>query len=221
MSEHSSEVSNGDRLPVPDRGYLAARRAYKRAERRAKNPLYLSLRSLAFTVMIALFAALASVALVFALRGQSSLSSSEPVIEVFDAAQALAALASATETSEAASAPIAEMQIVLAAGTPVSLQLAGPAIPTVVITNTPVPLALGLRVAVFDVGNQELNIRNIPSLTDSQVLFRAPAGREFDIIGGPQQADGFTWWQLRDTNPQFQVEGWAVANYLQTVSVGT
>ena len=48
------------------------------------------------------------------------------------------------------------------------------------------------------------------------MLFRAPKGTQFDIIGGPQEADGFTWWQVND--PLFQVQGWAVANYLQTNS---
>ena len=58
-------------------------------------------------------------------------------------------------------------------------------------------------------------MRNIPSLAESQVLFRAAAGAIFDVIGGPQEADGFTWWRLHD--PRFSVEGWAVANYLQTI----
>jgi len=77
-------------------------------------------------------------------------------------------------------------------------------------------LSVGVQAAVFGVGNDKLNIRNRPSLSDSQVLFRENEGKRFDIIGGPQAADGYTWWQVRD--PQFQVTGWAVANYLRTIS---
>lgn len=107
----------------------------------------------------------------------------------------------------------------MAAETPQSLILEGPAIPTVIITNTPVPLRVGLQAAVYGVGNDKLNIRNSPSLTESQVLFREDAGKRIEIIGGPHEADGFTWWQVRD--PQFQVQGWAVARYLRAVAEDT
>ena len=112
-------------------------------------------------------------------------------------------------------------KVILARETPASIVLTGPAVPTVIITNTPVPLAVGLQAVVHNVGNDELNVRNVPSLRQSDVLFRAPSGTVFNIIGGPQQADGYSWWQLHD--PQFEVIGWAVANYLQTVpeSIGT
>ena len=56
----------------------------------------------------------------------------------------------------------------------------------------------------------------VPGLTGSKILFRSPEGSLFDIIGGPQEADGFSWWHVRDA--QFQLEGWAVANYLQVTS---
>ena len=69
---------------------------------------------------------------------------------------------------------------------------------------------------MYGVGNDKLNIRNIPSLVGSQVLFREDEGKRFEIIGGPQEADGYTWWQLRD--PQLQAQGWAVAIYLRTVT---
>ena len=107
----------------------------------------------------------------------------------------------------------AGVQIVIAAQTPESLQIEGPILPTVVITLTPVPLSVGASVEVAGVGDQELNIRNLPGLIDSIILFRAPEGTSFEVIGGPEQAGGFTWWKIRDSD--FQVEGWAAANYLQ------
>jgi hypothetical protein len=71
-------------------------------------------------------------------------------------------------------------------------------------------------VVVVEVGDQELNVRNIPGVTESQIIFRSPEGTEFSIVDGPQQADGFTWWQIQDlTSAQ---RGWAVANYLSVIS---
>ena len=204
---------------TPDEGYraaraqFAARRAYKRAIRRARNPLYLSWRSLAGLVILVVVAGAATLALVFALRAEPASTGLAPIIQVVessidyaDADQALAPEATAG----------AEVLVILAAETPENLILEGPAIPTVIITNTPVPLRVGVKAAVFGVGNDKLNIRNRPSLSDSQVLFRENEGKRFEIIGGPQEADGYTWWQLRD--PQFQVEGWAVADYLRTIA---
>ena len=39
-------------------------------------------------------------------------------------------------------------------------------------------------------------------------------GEQFVVIAGPESADGFVWWQLRDPNDPFHV-GWMVADYLQ------
>ena len=74
-------------------------------------------------------------------------------------------------------------------------------------------LAVGMPVRVVKVGEQELNIRSQPGLADSQILFRAAAGAKFQIIGGPHDADGFAWWHVQDA--VFQLDGWAVADYLQ------
>ncbi len=195
------------------RQQFAARRAYKRALRRARNPLYLSLRSLILLVLLVVLSSAMTLLLIFALRRQPATAPATPMIKVV-AASPVAAIAE--EAPAPAATAIAEVQIILAAETPANMSLEGPAIPTVIITNTPVPLRVGVTAAVFGVGNDKLNIRNRPSLAQSQVLFREAEGKEFAIIGGPQEADGFTWWQVRD--PQFQVEGWAVANYLRTVT---
>jgi len=109
-----------------------------------------------------------------------------------------------------------DVEVVIAQQAPADLAMAGPILPTVDVVPTPVPIIVGAAVEVAGVGNQELNIRNLPGLTGSQILFRAPGGSPLDIIGGPREADGFSWWKVRDR--QFQVEGWAVANYLQVIS---
>ena len=85
--------------------------------------------------------------------------------------------------------------------------------------NAPTSLAVGMSVRVANVGEQELNIRSLPSVADSQILFRAADGSAFHIIGGPRSADGFIWWQIQDMASQ--LGGWAVANYLQAYQVKT
>lgn len=192
---------------------FAARREYKRALRRARNPLYFSLRSLALLLLLVLIISGLALALVFALRREPATAELAPVIEVIEERNIEddeIQLVEPTATS------IPEVEVILAAETPENMALEGPAIPTVIITNTPIPLRVGAQAAVFGVGGDKLNIRNRPSLSESQVLFRESEGKLFEIVGGPQEADGFTWWRVRD--PQFQVEGWAVANYLRTVA---
>ena len=113
-------------------------------------------------------------------------------------------------------AAINSVEVVVAEQAPADLAMEGPILPTVAFIPTPVSITVGANVEVTGVGNQELNIRNVPGLTGSKILFRSPEGSLFDIIGGPQEADGFSWWHVRDA--QFQLEGWAVANYLQVTS---
>ena len=207
-------VAAGHEAYQAARAQFAARRAYKRARRRARNPLYFSARSLASLVILALLAGAAMIALAFALRGKPETIEGAPVIHV---AATGAADSVPPEQPEATSVPAVE--VILAAETPAIMILEGPAIPTVIITNTPIPLSVGLQAAVRGVGGDKLNIRNLPSLTDSRVLFRESEGKRFEIIGGPQAADGYTWWQVRD--PEFLVEGWAVANYLRAMTEST
>ena len=202
--------------PVPTRAQLDARRQFKRALKRAQNPLYIPFRWLLLMLAMVFLLLIVAVALVISLRSDKSAPELEPVIEIVTSGANQAPGQTEDEAySEFAVAADASPKIILAPVTPASIVLTGPAVPTVIITDTPVPLAVGLQAAVFNVGNDELNVRNIPSLRDSEVLFRAPAGTLVNIIGGPQEADGYTWWQLHD--PQFEVIGWAVAIYLQTV----
>ena len=199
-------------LPAPTREQLAARRQYRRAIRRSRNPLYIPLSWLAAAALLVLIALAGAIAAIVGLRGDTGAAPLEPII-VVATAQAFSATDLPAATSRASESGA---QIILAAETPASLALTGPPVPTVIVTNTPIPLTVGAQAIVYNVGSDELNVRNIPSINNSEVLFRAAAGTVFNIIGGPQEADGFTWWQLHD--PQFEVIGWAVARYLQTVS---
>jgi hypothetical protein len=98
---------------------------------------------------------------------------------------------------------------------PESFQLFGPTLEAIASsTPTRPPLAIGVTVVVSGVDPDQLNVRGAPGTRDTSVLFRADEGARFTIIGGPQQADGFTWWQIR--NPVVTSEtGWAVSNYLE------
>ena len=85
----------------------------------------------------------------------------------------------AVQAVEPRATSVPEVEVILAAETPENMELEGPAIPTVIITNTPIPLRVGAQAAVFGVGGDKLNIRNRPSLSGSQVLFRESEGKVF------------------------------------------
>lgn len=85
--------------------------------------------------------------------------------------------------------------------------------------HAPASLSVGAQAKVANVGARELNIRHRPGVAGSQVLFRAAEGSILNIIGGPQPADGLTWWRIQD--PFSQLDGWAAANYLQAYQAET
>jgi len=100
------------------------------------------------------------------------------------------------------------------------LRLATPT-PTATSTPTVTPLPLppstgkidiGSRVQVNGTGAAGLNLRAAPGTRSERVTIAAE-GSLFIVAGGPQEADGLTWWLLKDeTNPER--EGWGAANYL-------
>lgn len=68
---------------------------------------------------------------------------------------------------------------------------------------------IGDRVEVATKGGARLTIRNRPSQSGS-VVTRINAGTRLSIIGGPQTADGYQWWQVRSSS----FSGWAAENWL-------
>ncbi|MCY4019759.1 MAG: hypothetical protein OXG39_10170 [Chloroflexi bacterium] len=167
--------------------------------------------------MTALILSGAAVLALLSLRAGNDLPQAEPVIQIVVADPAKIGESIRNDADEVNPAATSDnVVLVIDQQAPANLAMAGPILPTVAVVPTPVPITVGTSVEVAGVGNQELNIRNLPGITGSQILFRAPEGSPFDIIGGPREADGFTWWKVRDR--QFQVEGWAVANYLHVTS---
>ena len=172
------------RPATPTREQLAARRQYRRAVRRSRNPLYIPLSWLAAAALLVLIAVAGAIAAIVGLRQDSAAAPMEPIIVIATARTGSAG--GDTPPAGGASASESGAQIILAAETPASLALTGPPVPTVILTNTPIPLSVGAQAIVHNVGNDELNVRNIPSINNSEVLFRAAAGTVFNVIGGPQ-----------------------------------
>ncbi len=186
--------------------------------KRTASPLYFPLWSLGFMLLTALVLAAGAVLALVSLRGGDSLPQAEPVIQIVVAdPDNISELIGNDADEVKRPATSDDVELVIPQQAPADLAMEGPILPTVAVVATPVPITVGTGVVVTGVGNQELNIRNLPGLTGSQILFRAPEGSPFDVIGGPREADGFSWWKVRDR--QFQVEGWAVANYLQATSL--
>jgi hypothetical protein len=104
-----------------------------------------------------------------------------------------------------------------------------PTLPTAALTPTPtlVPIAptlpapppgdigVGAYVQVTGTGTDGLRMRSDPGL-NGDVRFLGMDSEVFQILDGPREVDGYTWWQLKaplDENRR----GWAVSNYLVVV----
>lgn len=82
--------------------------------------------------------------------------------------------------------------------------------PTPTPSPTPVPVPLELAIGGFARVVDGVNFRPEPS-TQSQLIRTLADGVVLEIVGGPQDAEGFTWWQLKDVDGSI---GWAAAQYL-------
>ncbi len=69
---------------------------------------------------------------------------------------------------------------------------------------------IGQTVIVTGTGKDKLSLRAGPG-TDYKRVRVVKDGVKLTVIGGPEEADGFTWWQLK--TPKGYV-GWAVQDYL-------
>lgn len=107
----------------------------------------------------------------------------------------------------------ASTEIISGQNAPASLDLAGPTLAPVQISPTPASIRIGSIVVVDGVDLNTLNVRSSPSLTESSILFRAEELEVFNVTDGPNQSEGFTWWQIQDPGDINRV-GWAVSNFL-------
>lgn len=195
--------------PQPRVGATGDIRRVAPPRRRRRSTLVLpwwSLLVMLIVVMIAVF----GVASIFVALGQRPTPQAvTPIIRIITAQPT----APQAVLPQATSAPLIQLPN-LGAGSSGQLALEGPTLPPVMFTNTPVPITIGSTVVVNGVGANQLNVRDRAGVRGTTILFRAPDGTRFTIIGGPQQADNFIWWQIQAvTNPANS--GWAVSNYLQ------
>jgi hypothetical protein len=87
------------------------------------------------------------------------------------------------------------------------------ATPTPTPTPTPVPAPTEIAVGGFVRIVEGVNFRSEAS-TGGQLIRALADGVVLEVIGGPQTADGFTWWQLKDVDGSI---GWAASQYLVPV----
>lgn len=98
------------------------------------------------------------------------------------------------------------------------------ATPTPPPTATPIPLVSptpdaasaiqpGGYVQIFGTEGDGLRLRETPSL-NGEIVYLGLEGEIFFVKGGPEQQDGYLWWELEaPLNPERQ--GWAVASFLK------
>jgi len=80
--------------------------------------------------------------------------------------------------------------------------------------ETAASLSVGSQAKVVGTGGSGLNVRSGAGMGNARVK-TLPDGTAVEVIGGPKDADGFTWWQIRD---QAGVTGWVASKYLEASS---
>lgn len=70
-------------------------------------------------------------------------------------------------------------------------------------------IQVGSTVTVANTGGIGLHLRSSPGLKYPKIT-NLPDGTGMKVIGGPVQADGYTWWKIQGN----QGTGWSVGNWL-------
>jgi len=83
--------------------------------------------------------------------------------------------------------------------------------PTLAPTAQPTTIGLGARVEVTGTGASQLRVRQAAG-TGTGTLKFVPDGTRFVVVGGPEQANGYTWWKVDD---QAGTVGWVAGQFLK------
>ncbi len=94
--------------------------------------------------------------------------------------------------------------------TPRSTPTATPRSPTPTPT-LPTEIVVGGYVKVSGTEDLGLNLREAPG-QDYKIRKIAEEGSVLEVLDGPREADGYTWWQLKDETGEL---GWGAADYLE------
>jgi hypothetical protein len=141
------------------------------------------------------------VILVFIIRGLTGSDEEAPTVPVTPATVELA--------------PTATIQVVEPTAAEQEPPTPTVTLPTEEIGETPPPappteIGPGTTVVVTGTGGRGLNLRADPSVS-GRLVAGVPDGTELEVLAGPQDGDGFTWWQVRAPDGK---EGWAAADWL-------
>jgi hypothetical protein len=92
-----------------------------------------------------------------------------------------------------------------------------PSSPTEIPDIPPAPgdIITGAYVQISGTGGDGLHVRTGPGL-GFQPEFVGLESEVFRVIDGPQESDGYIWWQLAAPYDE-SIHGWAVSNYLELV----
>ncbi|HEX8228784.1 MAG TPA: hypothetical protein VF826_05655 [Chloroflexia bacterium] len=86
---------------------------------------------------------------------------------------------------------------------------------TVAPTQAVPPGAIGKDVWIQVTSAEGLVVRSAPTRQGTRIT-GLPRGSKALVVGGPETADGFTWWQITRFNPQNpDLTGWSVENFMQ------
>lgn len=187
--------------PPPDKRKRRAARTSKQA-----SPLYLPMWSVAAMLLLA-FCGTFSIISVVLLLGGNTASGGDPRVVI------ITAIPSPTFDVQGAPAATATSSLLPSDSTPgaaPTFALEGPTLPPVILSPTPVSIAIGQTVTLTE---DQVRLRASPGL-DGDLISYLAIGTQFTIIGGPQQASGLTWWQVEDPT-QPLVRGWVAADYLE------
>ena len=84
--------------------------------------------------------------------------------------------------------------------------------------DAPNEFAIGELVEVFGTQGEGLRMRANPSL-EAEVLLLGLESEVFEVLDGPNAADGYTWWRLANPfDPSKQ--GWAADQFLRHLEAG-
>lgn len=189
--------------PAPEKRKRRAARSSKQS-----NPLYLPLWSVAVMLLLVFCGTFSIISLVLLLGGNTP-GGGEPRVVI------ITAIPSPTFDVQGAPTATATSGLLPSEGNQGAVPtfaLEGPTLPPVILSPTPISIAVGQTVTITE---DQVRLRAAAGL-DGDLISYLAIGTQFTIIGGPQQASGLTWWQVEDPT-QPLVRGWVAADYLQPI----